>query len=320
MTQENQKTNAETADKKSSTHQIFTFEWENVFRIIGSITGIAGIAAALLYVFGFARIVGKLESLGIRDDYYSVSIPHERYLLNGFIPFFSFIASIVGLLISYYIARALVQTIGQDILKRISRPFISLIAGVALGIFFLYVGISNLSDLYYGSSYAFFFIFIGIDILMITFETVFIKDDNKHPRSKYYGLINSTITIIKTTALVFVIFFMLSNKTSSILTAGNSVGCNYLTDNPISATIYSEHSIGLDGETNNTDSYIYNGYFLLYTDNNYYYLFRELDPENLKPKSVILVKRDAIEAVQLESTSSSPNWNLTKTCSELYGN
>lgn len=318
MTQDTQEPNTLTSNKLS-TRQIFTFEWDNILRVIGVITGITGVTAALLYILGYIQVAGTLDSLGISQGHYWVSLSNEFYLLSGVIPFLEFILNIASLLIFYLIARAIIQTVGRDILIKIKNPFIALSIGAILGAIFIYIGISRGdTEIKIADSYFYILVFVGIDILATTFEIVFFRNDKKQTLTRYYNLVISTYSIIKVIVLGSIIYILLINGTSS-QKSQNYSSCFYLTESPISATIHSVRSLGLDGETRSADSYTYVGYYLLYIDNNYYYLFKELDSDKLKPKSISVLKKDAVEMIQLDSNAPPPNWNLTKTCSELYG-
>ncbi len=314
-----QETNTPTPDKL--THSIFTFEWEHVLRVIGVITGITGIVAALIYVFGYVQVFQRLTSLGIQNDYFSVSLHHEFYLINGVLPFIIFATNVAWIPILYLFFRGLMQTVGRDILKRIRHPLVSLSTGVALGGILISIGISNILhiDNTAGIQDAFIFTFVGLDLLLITFELIFVKGGERQTATQYYNLIISALSTIKTIAFVIAIlgiFFFSTEDHPAI----NLSGCRYLTESPISATIHSIYPLGLDGETNGSNFYRYNGYYLLYTDDKNYYFFKDLDADTLKPKSIIIVKKDSIETMQLEVNSQSPNWNLAKSCSDLYGN
>jgi hypothetical protein len=118
--------------------------------------------------------------------------------------------------------------------------------------------------------------------------------------------------------LIWVIFLIFYNQA---FPSGRLLqGCNYVTENPTPVVLHSVLPLGLDGVITNTDTYSYTGYYLLYTDTDNYYLFKELEPEVLRPRNVIIVKKSAVDVIQLENYPSSPNWKLTKTCYEVYGN
>jgi hypothetical protein len=314
MKKDSQPTNV---NDKLASHQVFAFEWDNMLRIIGVVTGITGIAAALLYLFGYTYVTSYLFSLGIRDEYYSVSIANERYLLAGFFPFLRFILNVTLLLIGYFIAKAITQTIIRDLIIRINRLYGFLIPlGLVLLIVLLKPGLDW--DSVFSYSLTMILGFATVDIFLIGFETLVILGVKESKLPRYYNIATTTISIIKMMVLTWVIFMIFYNQA---FPNGRLLrGCTYVTENPTPVVLYSVLPLGLEGESANADSYSYTGYYLLYTDTDNYYLFKELEPEVLRPKNIIIVKKSAVDVIQLENYPSSPNWNLTKTCYEVYGN
>jgi len=45
--------------------------------------------------------------------------------------------------------------------------------------------------------------------------------------------------------------------------------------------------------------YIYNDYFLLFTDKDNYFLYREIDPESYKPKFLFVVSKNVLETIKI---------------------
>jgi hypothetical protein len=314
MTKDSQPTNV---NDNPNSHQVFAFEWDSILRVIGVVTGITGVAAALLYFFGYAYVTRYLYALGIRDEYYSVSIANERYLLAGFFPFLVFILNVTLLLISYFIAKAITQTIIRDLIIRINRRYGFLIP-IGLIIFILMLRPGLNWDAPY--SYSLFMIlgFAVVDIFLIGIETLVIQGAKESKLTRYYNIATTTVSIIKTMVLIgviFLIFYYQAISNDRLLR-----GCDYVTKNPTPVVLHSVRPLGLEGEVTSIDSYSYTGYYLLYIDTDNYYLFKEIEPEVLKPKNVIIIKKTAVDVIQLENYPSSPNWNLTTTCYEVYGN
>jgi len=302
---------------KLTSHQVFVFEWDNLLRVIGIVTGITGVAAALLYLFGYAYVTRYLFALGIRDEFYNVSIANERYLLAGISPFLVFILNVTLLLISYFLAKAITQTIIRDLIIRINRLYRFLIP-IGIIIFILVLRSKLNWNTPYSFSLSMILGFMAVDIFLIGFETLAIRDTSESKFTRYYNIATTTVSIIKTMVLIgviFLIFYYHAFPNSRLLS-----GCYYVTENPIPVVLYSTLPLGLEGEITSTGSHSYTGYYLLYTDNDNYYLFKELEPEVLKPKNVIIVKKSIIDVIQLENYPPHPNWNLAKNCYEIYGN
>lgn len=299
---------------------ISSFEWDKVLRIIGAATGVTGIFAALLYLLGYMTVVQRLEALGLSDTRYSILLPNEFYLINGISPLIGFLINLAGLLFFYFLARAIVQTIGRYFLKRL-KPSISLATGVLIGVTLVYFGINSIINFGANATLdAFVLTFSGVDIILNAVEVFFSSNNDRRSQTiiEYYNITISLFTTIKLISLgvaIFVFIFIETDSSKSRIWA-----CQYITENPIEAIIYSSTSLGITGEEIYSKTYNYTGFYLLHTDSNYYYFFREIDPDNLKPKSIFVIKKDSIEAIEFVTNTLPNNWNFPKKCSDIYGN
>lgn len=313
--------NSPTITNGTASNPISYFEWDKVLRIIGVATGATGIIAALLYLLGYAAVNQRLNALGLSNTNYPILLPTEFYLINGVSPLIVFLINLAGLLFFYFLARVFIYTIGRYLL-RLTKPPISLAIGVFIGAILVYFGINSIIT--FGSNAvldAFVLTFSGVDIISSAVE-VFFSSNNKEERNQafteYYNIAISLFTTIKLISLGIAIFLFIFSETN--FSKSEFLACQYITENPIEATVYSSTSLGITEEEVSLETYKYTGFYLLYTDYNYYYFFREINPDNLKPKSIIVVKKDSVEAIEFENNTLPNNWNLSIKCSDLYGN
>lgn len=298
---------------KPSPRQTFTIEWDNVFRIIGSITGLTGISAALLWIFGFAEHGGSLDSMGLTNNLY-FSIPNEQYLLLGTIFFIKFISDIGAVFIIYFVANTVTEVFRKNILNRL---LLFSIIGVIAFIYGIYLIIQEYE---FGNAagfavyFKFFQSFMGFEILLIILEEFHSNKNKQQPLARLYSLFYSNLWVIKVLAIALIIFGLFVGRSLEASSVGRSLGCEEITNSPTSITMYSDNSILIDGETKIEELYIYKGYYFLFSDNENYYLFRELNPDTLQPKRIMSIKKDSVKVVEFEKATAPPDWNLVKTC------
>src|SRR5687767_12061737 len=131
------KTDSDDDSKENpSNNLIFSVAWGDVLGVIGSITGLVGISAALLWLFGFAHRLGGLRSMNFpRETYPSLpSVSYEQYIYLGIIPFISLIRDIGFGILIYYLTVIFVHIMCKGLFKLIKLPFLSSSLGIIIGI------------------------------------------------------------------------------------------------------------------------------------------------------------------------------------------
>ena len=321
MTQDTHDANIQTSNELS-TPPVFTFEWENVLRIIGSITGIAGVTGALLFLFGFAYNVGTSTAMGFPADSI-ITISNERYLILGLETFLFFLVSTgtnfsiyLIITISIRLATKHFSTNGKHLSKYI-------LVGRICGTLFFVTGIILLrghDDIYYEGNLvvftSFLLLVVAIDILKLTLQV----NSTDTPKTQNKDQLNislfSILSIAKIITIMFMAYSLFENYINLAVARGISSTCSTITTKPTSVILFTDKSIAIDGETQNGVSYFYEGYYLLFFDNDTFYLYRDIDSDSLKPKSVFVIKKDNLQAIKMESVSKPSNWNFTTHCLE----
>jgi len=99
--------------------------------------------------------------------------------------------------------------------------------------------------------------------------------------------------------LVVMFASLLFTQAGSAFISGKNRGCLTTLRRSASIVIISDNPVLIEGQTQTGDIYSYAGYFLLFTDKDNYYLFRDINPDTLKPKSYFVVSKDVLKTVQI---------------------
>jgi hypothetical protein len=290
-----------------------TLEWNDILRVVGSIAGFVGIASALLWLFGRFYYSGFFTAFGFPS--LLISLAPEDYLEKGSSRLIYFIIDIlIGILLYYlaYLSKILYQ---EKIRNRIKNRLINvalillvfasstlggvfLISTKGLGIFISYF-FENPVNIF-----AIFIIFFGLEVTFLIASPRDDPQDYQQLQSKFVISPQTPIAVARILVLVVMFASLLTTQASASFTSGQGAGCLTTLRKSISVVIFSKDSILNEGQTQTKDLYVYEDYYLLFTDKNNYYLFREINPESYEPESYFIVNKDVLKTVQLTQQSS----------------
>jgi hypothetical protein len=323
--------NTESSKNDSSKSVKPTIELNDVLRLLGSIAGFVGIASALLWLFGRYYYSGLFTSFGFPA--LLISLAPEDYLEKGSSRLVFFIIDIfIGIMLYYlaYLAKVLYQ---ERIRKRIKNRLInftlvllifsvSIVGGVflistqGLGLFTSYFFENPLNIL------AILLIFFGLEVTFLIAAPADDQSNYQNIQSKF--VIAPQTPIVVARALISVVIFasLLATQTQASFVSGQGEGCRTILKQSLSVVIFSTEPILAEGQSQTGNLYVYSGYFLLFTDKNNYYLFREINPENYEPRNYFVVNRDTLKTIQFTEQSSTPdeNENYNKICVQKIDN
>jgi len=295
-----------------------SLQWNDIFKVVGSIAGFVGLGGALLWLFGRSYYAGIFSSFGLSS--LTTSIAPEDYLERGSINLVYLIMDVLFTIFLYYLAylskilyyERVIRYIPNRLLRTVSILIVFTVSVIAS--FFL-ISTSKL-----GISARFFYEdtinFPGVYLIFLAFEVTFlfappagINDQNK--QSKDQSLISSKTPIAIARILILVVIlseFIVIQSRSSFVT-GQLVGCLTTLRKSTPAAIFSTHPILIDGQTRTKGLYTYDGYFLLFTDRDNYYLFREINTVNYKPQSFFVVSKSVADTIQISRNQVSEDDN-----------
>lgn len=296
--------------------KIPVINWNFVFRILGSVTGIAAVTGLLLWLLGYLRIYGYQEAISLPRLGY-VSQTYEQTMVKGISFFISLITDIVFLLLIYFLVIIILPPFARYVTKLIREKEQSTRSWLAI----LYVIFVNATIASF--SYLSFRFLTSNQILNAAATLVFIfallgtgadaLDDDT-------GLSLFFRKMPKILALFFCIVIPLTFRSLYAYESGLYAGCTDIVDSPMMTVFHSNTPLGIDGESEENGTYNYAGYYYLLADSNRYYLYRELDTTTLKPVKIFIVKNDAISVISLTKVETPIDWKLEKKCSDIHTN
>jgi len=312
-----------TPEQNSEVTKTFPLDWDSVIRIIGSIAGITGIFTAILFIYGYAYYVGQLRAMNISDRVFA-STPDQSYLLRQGVTSFIYFAIHIGIFfLIYYLLQSIVRIIGKHISSlTIIHGWKFTTFGIALG------AIVILGGSYYSLRRTppehiiavALSILIGIEIILTVSKLTQIDVHEHFKTDSLYYVLTRAISTTKVIGVVLTVCLLFTFHLGNSNALGSYFICNDIQFNSTSVVLFSEKPIAIEGEVNNGNSFKYDGYSLLLVDNNNYFLYREFQPNTVKPKSVYIVKKDSLIGVEFTKSSNPIDWNNAQPCFNPYSN
>jgi len=215
-----------------------------------------------------------------------VFFPPEDYLEQGTTSLVYFFLDLLFTIFLYYLAYIFKIFFYEKILKytrnymtRIISILMVFTIGIIAGIL-----LTNTSNLGISVSYfyedtinflAIFMIFMGLEVAFLVASPAGFK--NQKEPSELPSIISSQTPIA--IARILILIAMLGNfitiQSGTSIVNGYIAGCIATLRKSTPVVIFSSNSIFSEGQTRTQDLYVYNNYFLLFTDKDNYFLFRE---------------------------------------------
>jgi hypothetical protein len=300
-----EKENTKIADEKFPTPSL---QWNDIIKVLGSIAGFIGLGGALLWLFGRSFYVGLLSSFGASS--LTVSIAPEDFLEKGTASLVYFILDILFTLFLYYLAYLFKIFFYEKILRRTKSYILRIVSillvftiGVISGIL-----LTNTSNLGISASYFYedtvnlvsiFMIFTGLETSLLFASPLGIKNQNELAENQSIISSQTPIALARILILIAMLGNFLVIQSSSSYVGGYFSGCMITLRKSTPVVMFSNTPVFTEGQTRTQELYVYNDYFLLFTDRDYYYLYREIDPSNNKPKNLFVVSKDIAKTMQM---------------------
>jgi len=302
------KDNEETLKIEDEKFPTPSLQWNDIIKVVGSVAGFIGLGGALLWLFGRSFYTGLFSAFGFSS--LTVSIAPEDYLEQGTTSLIYFFLDLLFTIFLYYLAYIFKIFFYEKVLKytrnyitRIISILIVFTIGITAGIF-----LTNTSNLGISVSYfyedtinflAIFMIFTGLEVAFLVASPA--SFNNQKEPSETPSIISSQTPIA--IARILILIAMLGNfitiQSGTSLVNGYIAGCVATLRKSTPVVIFSSNSIFSEGQTRTQDLYVYNNYFLLFTDKDNYFLFRETNPGNYKPASLFVVSKDVAKTIQI---------------------
>jgi len=321
--------------EKPSSNESFpasTLQWNDVIKVIGTIAGFVGLGGALLWLFGRYYFQGVISSFGFASI--PLSIAPEDYLESGVTNLLYFIMDILASGFLYYLAYLAKVLFYEKILERIRNRIVKISSILLIFSVCVVTGAYLISTSELGITARFFYedavnligiflIFLGLEVTFLIASPVGDSGDTNQQQSHLIVSPYTPLAIARTLMLVVMFASLLFTQAGSAFVSGRGTGCLRTLRKSTSVTVISASQILTEGETRSQDGYQYTGYFLLFADNDYYFLFRETNPESYMPKSYFIVDKEAINSIQITgiTISKEDNEKYNKMCVEkIKGN
>lgn len=285
-----------------------TMQWNDIFKVIGSVAGFIGLGGALLWFFGRSFYSGLLSAFGTSS--LTVSIAPEDYLEKGTISIIYFILDVLFTIFLYYLAYLFKIFYFEKILSNIKNYIVRIAlillvfaVGVIGGVF-----LTDTSNLGISASYFYetpinllsiFMIFMGLEISFLFASTAGIKNQNGLSETQSIISSQTPIAIARILILIAMLGNFLTIQSSASFVSGYMAGCVITLRKSTPVVIFSNNPVLIEGQTQMQDLYVYNDYYLLLTDKDNYYLFREINLNSYKPKYVFVVSKDVAKTIQM---------------------
>jgi len=146
---------------------------------------------------------------------------------------------------------------------------------------------------------AIFMIFMGLEVAFLVASPAGFK--NQKEPSELPSIISSQTPIA--IARILILIAMLGNfitiQSGTSIVNGYIAGCIATLRKSTPVVIFSSNPVLTEGQTRTQDLFIYNDYFLLFTDKDNYFLFRETNPSNYRPVYLFVVSKDVAKTIQI---------------------
>ena len=289
-----------------------SLQWSDIISVIGTVAGFLGLGGALLWLFGRSFYAGFFAAFGFSP--LTISIAPEDYLEKGTTSLVYFILDILFTVFLYYLAYLFKIFYFEKILKHIKHY----IAGIVSILFVFTIGVisgvllTDTSNLGISTNYFYedtinllsiFMIFMGLETGFLFASPVGTK--NQFVVSENQSIISSQTPIAL--ARILILIAMLGNfmtiQSGSSFIHGYLGGCVTTLQKSIPVVIFSNNPVFTEGEIKARELFVYNDYFILFSDKDNYYLFREINLNNYKPKNLFVVSKDVAKTIEMTRIS-----------------
>ncbi|MEP7137918.1 MAG: hypothetical protein ABI904_23570 [Chloroflexota bacterium] len=284
-----------------------SLQWNDIIKVIGSVAGFIGLGGALLWLFGRYFYTGLFSAFGFPS--LTVSIAPEDYLEKGISSLIYFFLDLLFTIFLYYLAYLFKISFYENILKhtktyvtRIISILLVFTIGIIAGI--LLVDTSNLGisvSYFYENTInllAVFMIFMGLEVAFLIASPIGLKIQKEPSESQSIISSQTPIALSRILIMIAMLGNFLTIQSSASLVNGYMAGCVITLRKTTSIVIFSNNPILIEGQIRTQDLYTYNDYFLLFTDKDNYYLYRETNVSNNKPKYLFVVSKDVAKTIQ----------------------
>jgi len=154
-----------------------------------------------------------------------------------------------------------------------------------------------------------FIIFFGLEVTYLIASSTNTQDNIPKQQSQLVVSPQTPIAVARILILVVIFASLLHTQTGISFSSGQRDGCQIVLKKSNSVVIFSTENLLAEGQSQLGDLYKHEGYFLLFIDNDNYYLFRDVDFETYKPKSFYVVNKGALNTIQISETKISEDEN-----------
>ena len=289
-----------------------SLQWSDVISVIGTVAGFLGLGGALLWLFGRSFYAGLFAAFGFSP--LTVSIAPEDYLEKGTTSLVYFILDIVFTIFLYYLAYLSKIFYYEKILRHI-KHYVARVAAILL---VFTVGVTSgvllvdTSELGHSASYfyedtinlaAIVMIFMGLEIAFLFASPIGIKSQTELSEKQSIISSQTPVALARILILIAMLGNFLTIQSGSSFISGYTDGCVTTLRKSAPVVIFSNNPVFTQGQTRTQDLYVYNDYYLLFTDRDNYYLFREINPGNYKPKYLFVVSKDVAKSIGMTRIS-----------------
>lgn len=271
----------------------------NWIQLIGALLGLTGIATALLWLFGYHYANGLFAS----SDFFLIAsnLNYEDYINLGSYSFSSLIINCVVVSIIFIASSKLAEHIHLRIYyftkQRILKFIISIVSIILffLGIDWLFKSeIFQVQGLYQPIDFFVFFILCLSGELEATQ-----KENNEVPTFLLRAFFISIIALI-----------IIQSHMFQSYRKGYEYGCVKLQSKETSVILYTDNTAISNNEK-------VEGYYLLFFDKYYYYLYKDTNPVSLKPLELTVIDKSKIAKIEVfENMQKADIKNIQNLCNK----
>ena len=280
---------AQQADEKSSI---------NLPQIIGSVVGLTGIATATLWLFGYSYANGLFSSA----NYLLIpsNFSPEDYINLGTFSFISLFINVIivslALIVASSSAKFLYAASSRfDKYKRIIDFLIATASSALrpLGIYWVFH-----SNIFFTQGMYGFFEFFPFFIIYLSGELLIVSSTQ---------LNKAAITLTRMFYLSIILLIILQSHLFLSFRAGYEYGCTRAINKDTSVTLYT--NLMSDTANNKIE-----GYYLLFFDKYYYYLYKEINLNNYKPIVLTVIDKTKITNIEIYESSKASDPKNKEVC------
>jgi len=285
-----------------------TLKWNDVLRVLGSIAGFVGIAGSLLWLFGRSYYSGLLSAFGF--SYLSISLAPEDYLEKGVARLIYFIIDVLIAMLLYYLAYLARNLYHEKVNKQIKNRVLKITLILILFSVCTVGGVFLISTIGLGLFTSYFFenpinlagmliMFFGLETTYLIASPTNTQDNSPKEQSQFVISPQTPISVARVLILVVIFTSLLFTQAEVSFVRGQGEGCQVVLRKSNSVVIFSTENLLAEGQSKLGDLYKHDGYFLLFVDNDNYYLFRDINLETYKPNSFYVVNKSVLKTIQI---------------------